>query len=525
MNIFFAALLLWVVIAAFDYGEFCYLWQLKEYRLDRFKDFVSTKQGRDFLKSYLVSGRLLFLFLAFIFLLLKIQLPLSIITLIIIFELVRLSFRFFKKQIKYPAKTFKAILIMGCALVAELVLLSFIQDFSGLLVVFALRFVILSAVVFVFYIPTKAIKIVMVFLAERKLGKYANLKVVGITGSYGKTTVKNFLYQILQSDFKVIATPKNINTEIGIAKFILQTNFSEKEVFVVEMGAYNMGEIRLICDMVHPKIGILTAINEQHLSLFGSIKNIQKAKYELLRCLPKDGLAIINSDNNYCREFISELDCNVKTFGEDDQYDPSLLIKDVVTSFAGSISFKFVFDGKNESVSSNVSGKHNAMNIGACILAANQLGQENKKIIQQIKMLKLPEGTLQKYVYGESIIIDDSYNSNPDGFLAALEMLKDYSDEYKKIVITRGMIELGKRSQELHQRIGERIAMVAQELVIFSSASEEELKGATENRIQVAVKNSADDLCGYIKELKNQKAVVLIENRVPEIIINEIKGN
>ena len=524
MNIFFVVLLPWMMIAAFDYGEFCYAWQLKEYRLDRFRDFISTRQGRDFLQSYLVLGRLFFLCLAIVLPLLKIQPSFLIAALIILFELARLSLGFYKKQIKYPAKTFKAALIVGCALAVELALLSFVQGFSGLLIVFALRFFVLSGVVFIFYITTKLIKMGMVFLAERKLRKYANLKVIGVTGSYGKTTVKNFLDQILQSDFKVVATPKNINTEIGIAKFILQTDFSEKEIFVVEMGAYNLGEIKLICNMVHPKIGILTAINEQHLSLFGSIENIQKTKYELLFCLPKDGLAIVNSDNAYCREFISKLECGVKTFGENKQYAPTLLIKNVASSSTGSINFKFVFEGEDESASADVSGKHNAMNIGACILAADYLGQEKKKIIQQIKILKLPEGTLQKYAYGKSVIIDDSYNSNPDGFLAALEMLKDYSDEYKKVVITRGMIELGKRSQDLHQRIGERIAKVAQELVIFSSASEEELKRAVGNMIQVVVKNSADDLYRYIKELKNQKAVVLIENRVPQIIINEIRG-
>jgi UDP-N-acetylmuramoyl-tripeptide--D-alanyl-D-alanine ligase len=145
-----------------------------------------------------------------------------------------------------------------------------------------------------------------------------------------------------------------------------------------------------------------------------------------------------------------------------------------------------------------------------------------EKILEQIKKLHLPEGTLREYKYGESVVIDDSYNSNPDGFLAALAVLDGYSDDYKKIVITRGMLELAEKSSQLHRKIGTEISHVAKELVIFSSSNEQDLRTA-EKKINVVVKNSADELHDYIKGLKKQKAVVLIENRIPENIMNEIK--
>ncbi|EKE18978.1 MAG: hypothetical protein ACD_9C00180G0002 [uncultured bacterium] len=513
---------LWMLVAFFDYAEFCYLWQLKEYRLDRFKDFISTKQGKSFLKSYLISGRMVLLAAAIFIWTLKNESAFYIFLVIIIFEIIRLVRKFLKKQINRPKLTIKTFLILAGAIVAEIFVLYFSSSLPAVLAAYAFRFVIISIVVSLFFIPTKIVKIAVVRMAARKLRGYPNLYVIGITGSYGKSTVKNFLTQILGSQLKVVMTPKNINTEIGIAKFILKNNFSDKEIFVVEMGAYNVGEIKLICDMVHPSIGILTAINEQHLSLFGSIKKIQKAKYELLFSLPKNGLAIINADNQYCREFIHKLSCKTRTFGEEEKNDPNLLIKKVAQKEDGSIAFMFKLNGKIQNVFSNISGKHNAMNIAACILAANALGMSMEKIIHNAKKLQLPEGTLQKYKYGESVVIDDSYNANPDGFAAALAVLDGYSDEYKKIVITRGMLELGEKSSQLHQEIAVQISQVAKELMIFSSSNEDDLKIA-EKKINVISTSSAIELRDYIRKFKKQKAVVLIENRIPENIINEIR--
>lgn len=513
--------ILWFHVALFDYSEFCYIWQLKEYRVDRFKDFISTKQGKDFLKSYLVTGRLFILIVLLLLFYYKILIFSSLFLLAMIFELARILYKKFKKQLRYPKKTGKAALIIIVPLLVELVAWLSVSDVKIMFLFFALRFFILTFVVFIFYLPTKFIKNIYVLLASKKILANPNVKVIGITGSYGKTTVKNYLNQILGEKYNVVATPKNINTEIGIAKFVSQTDFKKIDFFIVEMGAYKLGEIKLICDMVGPTIGVLTAINEQHLSLFGSIENTQKAKFELLNSLPADGLAITNSDNFYCRELLGELKCQVKTFGQQSEYMPSVLINNVKSS-DGKIDFSLHIKQEEFNLETTVIGEHNVMNIAPCVIIAKLLEISNQEITQRVKQLKAPEGTLRTFNYGESLIIDDSYNSNPDGFMAAIKTLHHYPSDWKKVVITRGMLELGERSSELHKRVGEEIGKYANELIIISDNFEKDLRAGVNGKIKIINCYTAEELLASFQAFKNIKSVVLLENRIPDNVLREL---
>jgi len=513
---------LWFLVAVFDYSEFCYLWQLKEYRLDRFKDYISTKQGKDFLKGYLVSGRLVFLVLLIFLFIYKVSILISGLFLVMILELLRIAYKVFRKQLKYPKITGKSVLILLVAILIELVAWFVVKDVKIMFFFFSLRFLVLTLVVFLFYLPTKVIKNAYLIMASKKMFLNPQVKVIGITGSYGKTTVKNYLRQILSAKYNVVATPKNINTEIGVAKFISDTDFSKVDIFIVEMGAYRIGEIKTICDMVRPTIGILTAINEQHLSLFGNIKKTQQAKFELLESLPKEGLAITNSDNQYCRELLPQLKCQVKTFGRLSQFKPSALVGEIGSNHK--INFNLTWENKTIDLESSIIGEHNAMNIAPCATVASALGFSNQEIIDQVKLLEAPEGALHSFEYGESIIIDDSYNSNPDGFLAAINILKNYPADYKKIVITRGMLELGEKSSELHQKIGAEIANFADELVIITKDSEEDLKKGAGEKIKTISCFNADELLKYIQQFKTTKSIILLENRIPSSVLNELKS-
>lgn len=521
MFIFFS--ILWAIIAVLDYSEFCYVWQLKEYRYDRFRDFLSTKQGKKFLKSYLVSGRLILLALMILVWTLEAKWLLLIIAILLSAESVRYIFRSSKKHFRHPQITAKAALVVLVALGVELAAWIFSKDIAVLLGLFCLRFLVISAVVTVFGWPTKLLKKIYVARAERKLKKYLQLQVVGVTGSFGKTTIKNFLVQILGASFKVIATPKNINTEIGIAKFILDSDFSGKDIFVVEMAAYGRGEIKVICDMVHPAIGILSAINEQHLSLFGSLENIRRTKFELLDSLAADGLAIVNSDNRYCRENLSGLVCGIKTYGSTGECNPDCLVKNIKTEDDGSISFALSLKNKTIEIQAPILGEHNAANIAACVLVAEYLGMSERDIKEQIGNLQLPEGTLRTHTYGKSVIIDDSYNSNPDGFLAALKVLDQYPGRRRKVVITRGMLELGKKSQVLHEKVSQYIEKVADELIIISRDNEDDLRRHLKN-VKASTILSADKLLEYVKRFKEEKNAVLLENRIPDNSLRELTG-
>ncbi len=495
-------IILWLISAVLDFGALCYIWQLEEYRWDRFRVFVRTEQGKKFFKGYLLLWRPIALLIIFYYSLYDYFNVKWLVFAVLLFELLRYGFKLYRRQLKFSTRTAKSFLIIILAILIEGGLLLWLKQWPFVFLMMILRFLIITLLVSLLILPTKLAKRFYIKKAIKKLEQYPNLKVIGITGSYGKTTVKYFLSQILEKKFKVIKTPKNINTDIGIAKFILKNDFNGIDVFVVEMAAYKIGEIKTICEMVRPKIGILTAISEQHLALFGSLKKTQSAKYELLRSLPTDGLAIVNSDNEYCRQYLNELKCQVITFGGEQIYKPDLLVDEQLRALA-------------------IGGKHNAMNFAPCILAAEYLGINREEIMAEVKNLKLPEQTLQIRQYGQSIVIDDSYNANPAGFKAALKVLAGYAD-YEKIVITRGMLELGKRSDELHQEIGREIAAMADKLILITPDFRKPLARGIEKKIEILEKYKSTELLAYFKELKNKKAAILLENRVPANIIKEL---
>ncbi len=522
-----AIAILWLGSALLDYGELLYLAQLKEYRLDRFKDFLSTKQGKKFWFNY---GRMMRLLLAFMALLWPVNdVPTIKIVLIALLtvDVTYAIYHILKRLLPRPKITVKVIFIFSVALFIEVLLLGLARDWALAFLILIMRAFIVGIAISLSFYPTAIAKKFIIFLAAKKLKKYKKLTVIGITGSYGKSTVKEFLSHLLSSKFEVIKTPKNINTEIGIAKLILKTDFSNADVFVVEMGAYKLGEIKLICDMVKPKIGILTAINEQHLSLFGSLKNTQQAKFELLRSIPKDGLAVSNVDNPLCREFLHDLEATVQTYGSDAEFKPTVMLTEInQDKDEKSISGKSIVYGVEYDMSIPVVGAHNAWNFAAAGLVAGYLGLSYQEINNKAQTLTLPSMTLEQTQYGNCTVINDSYNSNPDGFKAALHLLSSFSSARKKIVITRGMVELGDKSDEIHEDVAGEIDFIADVLVIISEDFSESLqKGVVgKYRTDILLRYESENLLKYVKSLKDTDSVILIENRIPALVYKEIFG-
>jgi UDP-N-acetylmuramoyl-tripeptide--D-alanyl-D-alanine ligase len=522
-------LVLWFFSAVFDYLDFTYLWQLKEYRLDLFKDFLRTKQGSGFVRGYRIFWRSIFAMAVFTFLRDSFRYDmftgLHIITLFILsVDLYYNANLYLHKKARRPVPTKKSLLIILATISIEAGIIMIFRQMNILLLLLVFRFVLISGVVLSVRYPTELMKLYYIKSATRKIKKYPKIRVIGITGSYGKSSVKNFLSHILAKKYKVIYTPKNINTEIGVAQFVLNTNLSDVDIFVCEMGAYKMGEIRAITDIVRPTIGIITAINEQHLSIFGSIENTQKAKFELVDSLPEDGLAILNKDNRYIREKINSINTNVKTYGIDDEFNPDCLITEVHSEGA-SLSSKYTY--LDHSITLRVDhlyGEHNAQNLAACIVAAHFLSLTDEEIIEQAHSATLPSGTLNVFNIGESIIIDDSYNSNPDGFQAALYTLSEFKVNKPRIVITRGMQELGNRSEYLHERIGGEIAYTADELVIIQPDHATPLKLGVGNKYNTNIHEIFDFVAleAYIDRKIEAGCVILLENRLPPHIYKKI---
>ena len=469
MRVLFGIIAIWVLVAILDYAKYGYAWQLKEYRWRNMRDYLRSKRGRQLVFN-----------------------PLA-----------------FRQGIARPRFTVKIILILLGSLSIEVLIIYFWKYWWVVILLLLFRFLIVSGVVVLMYIPTMLFKRWYIYLATAKLKKYKNLKVIGVTGSYGKTTVKEILAQVLSTKFLVIKTPEYINTEIGIARFILQEDFSKVQVFIVEMGAYNPGDIKIIAEMVRPQVGILTAINEQHLSLFGSLKKIQSTKYELLNILPANGLAIVNADCVLCMEFLNKLKSLSVTFGvkHPAQYQATNLTSNI---------FGIKFQCNNLYYESLLIGQHNIINILPAIIVAEKLGMSANKIQQTIKRINLPLSNSILKKLGKAQMINDSYNANPDGFLAMLDLLKDLKKVNQKvIVITRGINELGEESAKKHRLIGKYIAEVADVLVIISPDYEEYLRiGAGETMLKIKTIFNGNELLQYIKELEKTDSLILFANKL-----------
>lgn len=519
---------LWTLSIILNYAEYCYLWQLKEYRLDRMRDFFSTRQGRD----YWLNWHNAFRFIAALLTMFwpfndAITLKLAV-SLALLFDLSYYLLRAWHRILHYPRPTAKASLLLLSAIIIEVGLLLDQRDWSLIFFLMFLRFPIMSTLVWFWNQISLRAKQFIIYRATSKIAKQNNLTVIGITGSYGKSTVKEYLAQILSTKYKVVKTPGNINTDIGVAKFILSADFTGVEMFVCEMGAYRIGEIDKICQIVKPKVGILTTIIEQHLSLFGSIKNIQTAKYELLRSIPANGLVITNADNPYCTEFLAELTCqNQALFGDDPDNAPTDLIEVLETDSEG-IRWQVGSESGVQIYFAPLRGAHQALNITPAMMAARYLGVPEENLIEATGELKPGPNSLRVYKYREATIIDDSYNSNPKGFKAALDILSSFSSKQKRIVITRGMLELADKSAEYHEQIGEEIAFCADELVIISPDSAADLLAgvqALKNKFPLEVKLifSHQDLLEFINERSETPVVILLENRLPALVMNEIR--
>lgn len=292
--------------------------------------------------------------------------------------------------------------------------------------------------------------------AKKILEQRPDLIIIGITGSYGKTSTKHFLYRILSEKYNVLMTPGSYNTTMGVIKTIREQLQATHQVFIVEMGAKQPNDIKEICDLVHPQIGILTAVGEQHLESFKTIQNVQKTKFELIDALPSGGLAVLNADY----EFIANrpvADRETALYSSDNE-KVDFYIKDISYSARGS-AFSVYQKGKHlANFETKLLGSYNLSNILAGYIVARHLDVPDSSVAFAIKKLEPVQHRLEVKVHPNGVtVIDDAFNSNPVGSGMALDVLKAIEGQ-RKIIITPGMIELGEKQEYYNTLLGEQIA-------------------------------------------------------------------
>lgn len=532
MNILSIALILTWLIRTFGNLLYqVYLWQLKEYRLDRMRAHLATLQGKQWLiNPSTVAKWILFLASPLLIGQGRADLVFPFLVLVIFtgeaFLIVR---QVASRQLRRPKFTAKASFIVGGVGFLQILPLSLwlITDFPSdklafLLLGLAILLPILVSGIIAFLAPvTLLAKKQIIAAAKQKIKAHPELIVVGITGSFGKTSTKEFLAAILSEKFSVFFTAEHHNTDIGIAKGILDVLKKTHQVFIVEMGAYKKGEIAAICDIVRPQIGVITGINPQHLALFGSMKNLLEAKFELIEALPKDGLAVFNGDNPYCLKFFKKTKIKKILYSQKKKLDLSaeriLIGKD-------NLEFKVTARGAAEKFRVPLIGRHNISNILAAVSVALYLGISLEEIARVTAKLK-PVGQTMVASPGPkgSVLIDDTYNANPDGVIAALDYLKVYLG--KRFLVLQPMIELGEATEEAHRRVGKEAVRVC-DLAILTNKNflpnfVEKVKKSDRKKIMVEQDPQVAAL--KLRQLLKANDVVLFEGKEAEKALKELK--
>lgn len=355
--------------------------------------------------------------------------------------------------------------------------------------------------------------------AKKILKSSPRLTVIGITGSYGKTTTKFILTRILSERFNTLCTPASFNTPLGVVRTVREKLKPQTEIFVCEMGAKNKGDIKEICDIVHPSYGIITSVGPQHLETFKSEDTVFDTKFELCDSIEKYGkmcFAYAGSPGIAARRDKKPF-CTY--FGDGTDY-----FADNIVSSAKGTSFDMHLKGETVHLNTKLLGIHSVSDILSAAAVAFTLGVSADDIKVAVSSLKATEHRLElKPFMNGSLVIDDAYNSNPEGCLEALNVLGSF-EGMRKTVITPGLVELGDREYDCNYKLGLACAAHADDIILVGINRSEPMKKAVlesdfdQNRLHIVPSFKAGlEIYG---KYADKESVLLIENDLPDNYLN-----
>lgn len=549
MNVFFILIMIggivWFIKLQARHVHFLHMAQLEKYQIGQYASWISKnkKQLPDFKEIYFA---IVLVFTGLWSFYLDFKRAESFLTVLWIAGTLYLYFK--RKRPKYKKKLVFTPRAIRLFIISNLLFLYLVADLLGRIIysnqykIILVMFVIISCQImyqFDFYFillgllinhPIETAINQYYMNSARNIVRKCNAKVIGITGSYGKTSVKEILHTLLSIKYKTLKTPGSYNTPMGICKIIRGDLTPDYDFFVVEMGARRSGEIKELCELVKPDAGIITAIGPQHLEVFGSLENISKTKYELIESLPENGVGVLNGDDPNCLGMAKATRLKeILLFGikNDQEMQPlmeeisySLIkAKNISTDSNGS---RFILEHgqSEEEIKSPLLGYHNISNILAAAAVALHFGISLKEIKAAIKDIKPIPHRLQLIKNpNRVIIIDDAFNSNPVGARMALDVLKSFNGG-KKILVTPGLVELGKIEYEENKKLGEKAAMVCDYVIVVGKAlSKPIIDGLTENGFSSEkIKNvqSLDNASQFLQTILKPNDIVLFENDLPD---------
>ena len=292
-------------------------------------------------------------------------------------------------------------------------------------------------------------------------------RVVAVTGSVGKTTVKDLAAGALATTFTTCASPMSFNNEIGVP--LTLANADERtEATVVEMGARGIGHIRSLCDIARPGIGVVTRVGEAHTEFFGHLDQVAEAKAELVVALPPSGTAVLNADDELVAAMAGRTRARVLFYGTSPAAEVTahhVVFDDLVRP-----AFRLVTPHGSVELALGVHGHHQVMNALAAAGAALSAGVPLAAVAEGLAGVGAPAGRMAVSRTGRGVVVvNDSYNANPVSVRAALEALSGFAGA-RKVAVLGGMAELGGASAEHHRSVADLAGVLGIELVAFSTA-------------------------------------------------------
>lgn len=353
--------------------------------------------------------------------------------------------------------------------------------------------------------------------AQRILKERKDLIRIGITGSWGKTSVKFILGTLLEEKYHTLVTPASFNTPMGVTKVIRSRLEPGHRVFVAEMGARHVGDIKEMCRLVHPQIGILTSVGPQHLDTFKTVERVAKTKYELIDALPEDGTAVFADDGDIVRS-LYEKTVKEKLISGLDPQNCDVWAENISISGEGS-SFDLCTTDVRIPCRTELLGELNIRNILVCACLCLRLGLSAEQIARGIKKIHPVEHRLQLIPNpGGMTVIDDAFNSNIRGAEQAFKVLKEMSGN--RILVTPGMVELGDMEAEMNRNLGRAAAGCCDTAILVGKKRSEVIaSGLLENGFRkenIIVANSLEEAAELLKARVKPGDTVLFENDLPD---------
>lgn len=343
-----------------------------------------------------------------------------------------------------------------------------------------------------------------------------NLKKIGITGSFGKTSVKNIVENIISDHFYTLMTPASYNTPMGITRTIREMMKPIHEVFVCEMGADHVGDIEYLMDYVKPQIGIVTSIGPQHLNTFHSLENIINEKMKMIEMLDEKGFGVINLDNEYIAQYKIKNPVRVVSVGIKN-HDADYVAYDIDYDENGS-SFKVMIDGEEYVFETVLLGEHNIMNVLIGIATAFNMGVKPADIQSSVARIKRIEHRLELKKINGYTFIDNAFNSNPVGCKLSLDVLKKMHG--RRVIVTPGLIDLGEKEYEYNYDFGlymkDRVDYVLLVGKVQTKPIYDGLMKSGFDSNNIIVFDSVKEAFDYIYQHFTHEDTILLENDLPD---------